>query len=129
MVSDKRNDALCILKEFLGFLDETVIKKVSDSSRRDLDVIYFIDNLIIDILPLFKSLYQPLVLHMLKDIKPVPLIYIKELFRLKILRIYILSFLKLLIEICQYLVNDNVVIILSHSSSISGKQGGTTWQK
>ena len=126
MLSSKGDNALNILEKFLGFLDEVIIQKVADTDRSYLDTIRLINNLIIDILPLFKSLYQPFFLHMLKDIKPIALIDIKELLRLKLLWIYILSCFQALIEISQYLVNDNVIIILSHSSSISVFTGGTT---
>lgn len=126
MLSSKGDNALNILEKFLGFLDEVIIQKVADTDRSYLDTIRLINNLIIDILPLFKSLYQPFFLHMLKDIKPIALIDIKELLRLKLLWIYVLSCFQALIEIRQYLVHDNVVIILSHISSISGIKGGTT---
>ena len=129
MFSNKRHYAFNILQEFLGFLDEVVIQKISNTGRGNLNLIRLIDDLVINILPLREPLNQALVLHMLKNIKPVAFIDIKELVRHQLFWIYILARFQALIEISKYLIDDNVVIILSHSSSISVFIGGSTWQK
>ena len=76
------------------------------------------------------SLDKALRKHVLHDVKPVALVNTTEVPSIADPGdIWPMPSFQTLVKIREDPVHNIEIIILSHSSSISGKQGGTTWQK
>ena len=108
------------------FRYEVIVKEIADTSRRDLDVFQsnHLNCSAVYIPRKIQPFYKSLILEMLHDICPIELVYRTVMSSiLNKAHIRFMAILQALIEISQYLVHDNVVIILSHSSSISADPG------
>ena len=131
--SDKRSNCISdIPRCFPGFCNAAVVREIFNTQGSYLyifkspDIKLILANARSYEYPFNKALSQ----HVLHDIEPVSLVYIAKVPAVAYpARISLMPSFQALIKVRKNSVYNIEIIILSHSTSISGITGGTTWQK